>query len=142
MSNVKVSFSISQTDAKMLVASLEQVAYHSNNKRKRAKLYQIANEIKFDFWQDNVALNMLVNYLDPVTPYKIYKNSDLRNQLSIEGSWISQFLFKVCNLIVARMLKFKNINKNFTPITSSQASKCKTVNDILELIKSTYGDAN
>ncbi|MEM5563963.1 hypothetical protein WNY78_02555 [Psychroserpens sp. AS72] len=141
MSNVKVNFSISQTDAKMLVASLEQVAYHTNNSKKRVTLLKIAEEIKFDFWQDNVAFNMLVNYLDPVTPYKIRKSSNLISQLSIDPTWISQFLYKVCNLIVKRMIKLKKVNKKFKSITSAQATKCKTVQNVLDLIKTTYESA-
>lgn len=141
MSNFKITFDVSQTDAKMLVASLEQVAYHTNNVQKRKKLLRIVAEIKFDFWQDNTAFHMLVNYLDPVTPYKINKSSNLKNQLSIDPGWLANYLHKVCNRIVKRMIELKKSEKKFKPITPKQTGKCKTVSNVLALIKSTYEGA-
>ena len=138
---MKIDFSITQEEAKLLVTSLQYAISQTSHVSVKKKLTEIINEIKQDFWLDSSIFNFVHNLLDPYTNSNINRNSNLLNELSLDAQWINQFLHIGCNKIVIHLLKLSHSNKTPTLISANSAKKCTTVQDIVDLIKDAYENA-
>lgn len=141
MSSININFKVSRNDAGLFITSIENLIQHTGNKAVRVKLIRILREIKFDYWKDDKINHFVVVGLAPVSLGKVYFSSHLRNQLSIDDIWIKTSLHLVCNNIIAKLKALSSLNKSVKPVTPTEAYKCLTVKDVVELIRKKYDDA-
>jgi hypothetical protein len=141
MSQININFNVSRKDAKMFITSIEYVILNTQNQQAKKRLYTILNEIKFDYWKDDKILLFVSQGLRIVTRKPIYLKSKLQSELGIPEIWIHRTLYKMCNDIIERLMHLSKKNKPYKGVTPTQASKCKTVHDIIKLIRNSYDKA-
>ncbi|TXD49616.1 hypothetical protein [Polaribacter sp. IC073] len=141
MSKININFDVSKKDAAMFITSIEYVINNTRNQSAKNRLFKILKEIKFDYWKDDKILLFVSKILQGVTNEPIYINSSLREHLAINPIWIGNTLYIACNNIVKKLMLLNGKNKPFVKITPQQAGKCDVVNDIINLIRTTYDNA-
>ena len=139
---MKVSFEATEQEAKLLVSALQFAISQTNNNATKKKLSQIIGQIKKDHWLDSTIFGFVHNMLDNYTTSKIYKNSHLYNQLSLDNKWVQLYMHKGCNKIVLHLLKLsKSKKKPKNVVTPADTTKCVFVKDIMNLIQDSYESA-
>jgi hypothetical protein len=108
------------------------------------KLLEIIEEFRIDLTIDAILFQYVHQLLDNYTQATILKSSNLRNGLGIDTRWIDNFPHNGGNNILRHLIKqYKPGSLNLpSPITSDKAAKCETVQDIIDLIKHNYEEAN
>ncbi|CAL2061696.1 hypothetical protein [Tenacibaculum sp. 190524A05c] len=138
MSTFKVNFEISKSDADLLLSSLNILAQNTTNARRKKTVIRIIREIQFDYKAETIIFNELILLLRPMAKAPIKKNSHIKNQLGINGTWLSNSLHLICNHIVFKLLKNSGSSAIAPPISSARAMTSTTIKDVINLIKSTY----
>jgi hypothetical protein len=114
---------------------------HAPNDAVKAKISDIIKEIQKDYWVDNEVFGYVRQLLDPYTNSQIELTSDLINQLGLDQLWIDNYLNMGCNKIVKYLLQIHHTTAIPAIITPAIAKKCNTVQDIVDLIKTTCDEA-
>jgi len=138
---INISFTVSKKDAAMFITSVEHVINTTTSQATKKKLLKILQEIKFDFWRDDKIIMFVTQMLQQVTREPIYLSSKLEGHLGLTSVWISRVLYSRCNNIILRIMQLSGKTKPIRGVTKTEASKCKTVKDIVNLIRKTYEKA-
>jgi len=138
---MKIKFELEDSELALLIDILEQntttLEVNTPALALLSKL-QIASDLNKRAFEK--VKTMLADYVDTSTsPIEI--ESDLRNQLGLDDSWLKELLYEKCNLIVAELLREDGNTFSPTKIKRTDAAKCKTVQDIIVLIKKSYESA-
>lgn len=139
---MNISFDLEKQEVDILLKALTFAAGQTNSKESRKKILEIIQEIQLDVKLESIIGNYVEILLDPYTNASIYPSSDLRNGLGISINWINNFLFMGCNKILKKMIELYKPATSTDPISKAEAKKCKTVQDVIDLIKQKYESAS
>lgn len=127
-------------------ADLELMIHHLSTAKaslapEREKLDKIIAAIRFAYSLDELILIKVKAFLKSTTTAQVNLDSDLKFGLGITASWLKNSLYNYCNSTVTELISEAGTKLTFKAITKSAAAECKTVEDIVKLIKKTYESA-
>lgn len=138
---MKLTLEIEETDLKVLTQGIQDFTDLITVAAQKKRLQKIVDYLSTYVDLEKKIFEKVKAFLEPKTNVTIQLNSDLRNDLSISGTWLKNSLFNACNDVLTELLNESNPPKTTTPIKKAAAAACITVKDIVNLIKKTYESA-
>lgn len=138
---MKITLSFEEKDLKNILQALRNQAVELTIAAQQKRLQKIIDQIIISADLEEKIFEKVKIFLDPKTNAKITKESDLRHDLSISDTWLANSLYNQCNTLVTELLSDFNPPKNAEKIKKAKAAACISVQDIVDLIKTTYESA-